>query len=426
MAHIGQELALGFSCRLRPGLGLAKVLLKFPPPGHVPEVEDGGPRPAAGIPDRPGEALQPDLIGITALAQEPELALQVPVFGVIVEDAVEKTGRRPVVGGQDVVREGFANHGLRGVSKAFHRGGRIEDLTARADPEHDVGDVIGKQPKPGFALRQRRFPHPRLGDVHGNAKDRRDLPVLPDLCIGLGEEDPLPAIPEPALRLDPLWPPGLDDLGDHVEQSGAVVFTVQAGQVLQAGSALALIEAVDLAKPGGEGRYLVLEVDPEVAGARQLLGQHGDLVGFPRLPGAVGDFGGRLLPSAPPVDDGGTDHHEDDQNEDQVRKVRHDAAEVAAAGVPDGAPDLEVNSRQQGRRNVHPESDGPQRLHDDLLGEQDGDRPHSEDLRWPVETRHQPHADEAEGRDEDQLDDDPNCAPGISRQGSDNKLVGDD
>ena len=163
-----------------------------------------------------------------------------------------------------------------------------------------------------------------------------------------------------------------------------------------------------------------------MAGACQLLGQHGDLVRLPHLAGTFSDFGGCLLPSVPTVADGGPDDHEDHQDEGQVRDVRDDSAVFTAAGVSEGAPELEVNSRQQGRSVVQPESDRPQCLHDDLLGEHDGDRPHSQDLRWSVETCHQPHADEAEGRDEGQLDDDPHCAPGIPRQGPDSNLVGDD
>ena len=99
MAHIGQELALGLRGRLRPRLGLPKILLQLPPACHVPEIEDGGPGATLGVADRPGEPLQPHLLRFAATCDEPELPGEVLVRGIIIEDPVQESGRRPIVCG---------------------------------------------------------------------------------------------------------------------------------------------------------------------------------------------------------------------------------------------------------------------------------------------------------------------------------------
>ena len=92
---------------------------------------------------------------------------------------------------------------------------------------------------------------------------------------------------------------------------------------------------IDFVEPVGEGRNPRLQVDTEMAGSRKLFSEHCDLVGFLCAYRTGRDFRIRLPPLFPPVPHRGADHHEDQEEEDQVRKVRHHKVETARLGVLD-------------------------------------------------------------------------------------------
>ena len=202
MAHVGEELALGLGRGLGAGLGLSQVRLQFMPPRHVPEVDHRRPRPAIRTPDGAGLAFKPDLPKRVARAQEPEFAAKFVLALLVFEGPDHQARDLAVVIWMDVVHGRTADHVVCGIAQGGDRGRGVEDPAARAQPDHDVGHIVGEQAELGLALGQGLLPGAGLRDVQGDAEDGTDTTGRTDFRADLCQHDLPAAIPQRGLGLD--------------------------------------------------------------------------------------------------------------------------------------------------------------------------------------------------------------------------------
>jgi hypothetical protein len=191
---------------------------------------------------------------------------------------------------------------------------------------------------------------------------------------------------------------------DQAGQLLAIGFIVKVEQILDAGLLDPVIKAVDRVHAVGKVCSRQIVAEPEMTGAGELLGKKGDLVRFACAERIGSDLRIHPVPAGAPTNDGRPDDQDDQNDQDKSPEVGHHQVRLAPLGVLDRLAQLE-GARGQGRwDHIDPETHRRQGLNHQFQGQHEGNSRHSQGLSRSVKAYQQAQAEQAEGRNEQKLE----------------------